>query len=249
MHPGTSRLSDITSLLEQDAGKIVGRLGDLRLGSHFQPIYSLSHARVVGHEALLRTRDAAGTPIPPPEVFASFKTAAELSRCDRLSRFVHMANFSAAAQPDQWLFLNVHPETFQKLPSMGQGGSAYLRSVQDHFNLPGNRVVLEVLESAVPDLSALEYAMGLMRAHGCLIAIDDFGAGHSNFDRVWRLQPDIVKLDRSLIARAARERRAQRVVSPWSSWRASRPSTKPCWRWSPMPTWFRATSSGAPSPS
>ena len=59
--------------------------------------------------------------------------------------------------------------------------------------------------------------MALVRSHGCLIAIDDFGAGYSNFDRVWRLQPDIVKLDRSLIVRAARERRAHRVVSQMGS--------------------------------
>lgn len=36
-----------------------------------------------------------------------------------------------------------------------------------------------------------------------MIALDDFGAGHSNIDRVWQLQPDIVKLDRQLIQQAA----------------------------------------------
>jgi hypothetical protein len=46
-----------------------------------------------------------------------------------------------------------------------------------------------------------------------LIALDDFGAGQSNFDRVWRLQPEIVKLDRSLAQRAAIEPRARGVVT------------------------------------
>ncbi len=82
-----------------------------------------------------------------------------------------------------------------------------------HFGIGGDRLVLEVLENEMSDLAAFEAALKITRAHGCLIAIDDFGAGHSNFDRVWRLQPDIVKLDRSLIARAASDRRAQRVVS------------------------------------
>nr|NJM04474.1 EAL domain-containing protein [Desulfobacula sp.] len=41
---------------------------------------------------------------------------------------------------------------------------------------------------------------------GCLIAIDDFGAGHSNFDRIWTLKPNIVKLDRSFLIRASTEK-------------------------------------------
>ena len=38
---------------------------------------------------------------------------------------------------------------------------------------------------------------------GFLIALDDFGAGHSNVERIWQLNPDIVKLDRSLLAPGA----------------------------------------------
>ena len=48
---------------------------------------------------------------------------------------------------------------------------------------------------------------------GCLIAIDDFGAGHSNFERIWNLSPDIVKLDRSLLTRATEEHRARQILN------------------------------------
>jgi len=64
--------------------------------------------------------------------------------------------------------------------------------------------VLEVTEGATDDEATLESAARYYRNIGCLVAIDNFGAGHSNFDRIWRLRPDIFKLDRSLIARAAR---------------------------------------------
>ncbi len=37
------------------------------------------------------------------------------------------------------------------------------------------------------------------RSRGCLTAIDDFGSGHSNIDRVWTLSPAFGKPDRSLI--------------------------------------------------
>ena len=51
------------------------------------------------------------------------------------------------------------------------------------------------------------------RSDGCLIALDDFGAGHSNLDRVWRLRPAIVKLDRSLVRRGALDAQARRMVA------------------------------------
>jgi hypothetical protein len=73
--------------------------------------------------------------------------------------------------------------------------------------------VLEVLEAETADPSLLAESIAIARAAGMLIAIDDFGAGHSNFDRVWRMQPDIVKLDRCLVARAAQEHNAQRILT------------------------------------
>ena len=213
----TRRLSHLLTHLDGSGDRTVGRLGVLTLSSHFQPIYSLSHARVVGHEALLRAHDAAGQPVSPLEVFRSCRTSAQLATCDSLSRLVHMRNFMAQAPQSQWVFLNIHPEVFQRLASQRDGGDQYLRKVSDLFGVPGERMVLEVLETDVSDLPAMEQAMAAVRRHGCLIAIDDFGAGQSNFDRVWRLQPDIVKLDRSLIARAATDRRTQRVVSQMAS--------------------------------
>ena len=213
----TRRLSHLLTHLDGTGGRTVGRLDDLTLSSHFQPIYSLSHARVVGHEALLRAHDGRGRPVPPPEVFESCRTPADLAVCDSLSRLVHMRNFVAQGPTSQWVFLNIHPEVFQRLAAQRDGGDQYLRDVSDLFGVPGERMVLEVLETHVSDLAAMEAAMAAVRRHGCLIAIDDFGAGQSNFDRVWRLQPDIVKLDRSLVARAAKDRRTQRVVSQMAS--------------------------------
>jgi EAL domain-containing protein (putative c-di-GMP-specific phosphodiesterase class I) len=38
-----------------------------------------------------------------------------------------------------------------------------------------------------------------MKERGCKIAIDDFGAGYSNFEHILRLRVDYLKLDASLI--------------------------------------------------
>ncbi|HEX6692775.1 MAG TPA: EAL domain-containing protein, partial [Burkholderiales bacterium] len=61
------------------------------------------------------------------------------------------------------------------------------------------------------DEGALAAAMGYYRELGCIIVLDDFGAGHSNFDRIWRLNPDIVKIDREMTRRVTVEPLARRM--------------------------------------
>jgi EAL domain-containing protein (putative c-di-GMP-specific phosphodiesterase class I) len=197
------------SELHREGDHTVGMHGGLRFHSAFQPIFSLSHGRVVGHEALLRARDESGAPVAPPEVFRA-DTFSELLQRDRKARLVHLANFLRQAPDDQWLFLNVHPDVFAL--GMANPADAFLRRMREHFGFEPRRIVIEVTEESTKHAAQFDAAMANARAAGCLIAIDDFGAGHSNFDRVWRWRPEIVKLDRSLVARAALDGSARRIV-------------------------------------
>lgn len=54
--------------------------------------------------------------------------------------------------------------------------------------------------------------MAAYQACGYRIAIDDFGCRHSNFDRLWKVPPDIVKLDRALILQSANNPRARTIL-------------------------------------
>lgn len=183
-----------------------------RLSSHFQPIVSLSHQRVVGHEALLRGADENGKPIPPLTLFGSLSDSGQ-QRLDRHALHLHLATFAAAPRPQalhRWLFVNLRPATFLEI--MAVPAQALLDRLATLGCQPQD-IVIEVTEESVAGGERLEAASRRARELGCLLALDDFGAGHSNFDRVWRLEPDIVKLDRSLVQRAAHEPRAARIVA------------------------------------
>ncbi len=82
--------------------------------------------------------------------------------------------------------------------------------------IAAHKLVIEIIESEVSDHEQLKRFISHFRQLGCLIAIDDFGAGHSNFDRIWDLQPDIVQIDRRLIQDAGHSRRVS-GFSPASS--------------------------------
>lgn len=193
---------------------VTGHHAGLRLASHFQPIFSLSHGRVVGHEALLRASDATGAGLPPPRFFDGHDFDELLWR-DQLVRTMHMANYAMAAPQSQWLFLNLHPQVFLQSPQTTF--DACSEPMPADLRLQPKQIVVEVLEDAVRDDANFDAAVATIRSQGGLIALDDFGAGHSNFDRVWRLRPEIVKLDRSLVERAALDLRARRVVIQMTS--------------------------------
>lgn len=209
-HPQAS-FPKLSAGLRRDDGRWVADVAGLTLQSRFQPIYSLSHRRAVGHEALLRATDATGQAVPPQVALRGDGSFADLLRGDRAARMVHGLNFAELAVPPHWLFFNMQPQVFIRLPVLEADG--FQRELQARSGIKGHQVVLEVLEDAVPVDADFDRALLSARASGCLVALDDFGAGHSNLDRVWRLQPEIVKLDRSLVRRAALGEQARRVVT------------------------------------
>lgn len=208
--PLTDAFDAMLGEMNLGARPAVAHRAGLRFTSAFQPIFSLSHGRVVGHEALLRASDAAGTPLPPAQVFATGGDFAELMWRDRLASLVHLSNYLGSSAPDQWLFLNVHPDVLAH--GLGDRADGFVERASGHFKVPPQRIVIEVTEESSHTDADFESAVRHARDAGCLIALDDFGAGHSNFDRVFRWRPEIVKLDRSLLARAAADRSIRRIV-------------------------------------
>jgi hypothetical protein len=74
-------------------------------------------------------------------------------------------------------------------------------------------VAVELIETPFEDEKRLAAAIEYYRELGCLIVIDDFGAGYSNFDRIWRLKPDVVKIDREMTRRVTVEPLARRMFT------------------------------------
>jgi len=191
-------------------GAVTSDFAGYRLASHFQPIYSLTHHRAVGHEALLRaTALASGAAVPPMALFARFDADDAQLALDRAAILQHLAAY-AGQVCDEWLFLNVHPRSLASLVGPD------VREIADALAAHGLRpsqVVIEVLESTLPDDADFDRRIDELRELGCLVSLDDFGAGHSNFDRVFRLRPEIVKLDRSVVVRAETDAHARRIAS------------------------------------
>ena len=200
------------SLLEQlqtDAGgRLTAQYGDCICSSAFQPIVSLTHARVVGHEGLLRAQTADGQAIAPPQLLDMAIAREEILHLDRLCRTLHVAN--AHAVRDGWLFLNIHPKSFSRTQQANR--KAFMADLLAHNGLHPKMVVVEIIEELIEDEDHFRNSVGQLRELGCMLAIDDFGAGHSNFDRIWQVAPEIVKLDRRFAVQCESDPRARRML-------------------------------------
>jgi diguanylate cyclase (GGDEF)-like protein len=151
----------------------------------FQPIMEVATGRVAGYEALARF--TAPFERPPPLWFA------QAHRCGLgpvlEARAIRVALAVEARPPGTFLALNVSP--------------ASLLSPEVDAALPHDLegIVIELTEHEAFDADgALDLALTALRARGARIALDDAGAGYAGLQQLIRVRPDIVKVDRSLVA-------------------------------------------------
>lgn len=167
-----------------DCRPLLAEADDLTLV--FQPIVDLSAAAVAGYEALARFPGTAG-----PDVW--FAAAAEAGVAAELEALaVHKALDAVDRLPaNTFLTVNVSPHLL--------GTDAVQRALATRADL--RRVVVELTEHApVDDLAGLRGLTDALRGRGALIALDDTGSGYSGLQQMAAVRPQLVKLDRSLVA-------------------------------------------------
>jgi EAL domain-containing protein (putative c-di-GMP-specific phosphodiesterase class I) len=78
--------------------------------------------------------------------------------------------------------------------------------------LSADALELEITESALIDPEHAAPVLAELKAAGVSIAIDDFGTGYSSLHRLRRMPIDVLKVDRSFVADADRDRDAAALV-------------------------------------
>ena len=170
----------------------------------FQPVLWLDDLSIAGYEALARgPRDS---PLEMPlDLFAAAREGGMVSTLE--SAVMRATLDTVMATP--WhhsvtLFANAEPEAMLSQPT------PETRVSIDAAERLGHRVVIEITERALlGNPAALIATSDAARSRGWGIAMDDVGAEEDSLTLLWVLQPDVVKLDMSLLhqpfdARAAR---------------------------------------------
>jgi EAL domain-containing protein (putative c-di-GMP-specific phosphodiesterase class I) len=180
-----------------------------QLHTAVQPIFSLAHKRIVGYEALARIKDVSEKFVSPLTLFNPDQSQSDIVFLDRLCRHLHLYNFARLNDEVNWLFLNVSPHTIANSDVYG----TFFRELLEARHFPSERIVIEIVEHPISNNEMLLKTVDFYKNLGCLIAIDDFGAGQSNFDRIWSLSPDIVKVDRAMLLKASGNKSIRNLLS------------------------------------
>ena len=154
----------------------------------WQPIVSWPEKTVFGFEALLRTGES--TLMRPDHFIAA---AERLHRLRELGQAIRrtVALSAGGAPRGANLFVNLHPADLSDEELYG--AASPLTGV-------AGRVVLEITErAALRDVKDLEAKVGALRKLGFRIAVDDLGAGYAGLSSFAQLEPEVVKLDMSLV--------------------------------------------------
>ena len=162
-----------------------------------QPIVALADGARVGVEAL--SRFPAEWFQAPDEVFAD---AALIGDGLELEMLAVRRAADAFVGVSGYLSINFSAQTLLDV------------RCQDLLNsLPLERVVLELSEhDPVLDYRVLLEALAPLRRNGLRLAIDDVGAGFASLRHILLTSPDVIKLDRSIVAGASVDPILRRLV-------------------------------------
>jgi EAL domain-containing protein (putative c-di-GMP-specific phosphodiesterase class I)/CheY-like chemotaxis protein len=154
----------------------------------YQPIVRVSDRSLYGYEALMRSKEPS---LPHPG--AILDAAERLGRLHDVGRRVRAISPGPlpTAPESAFLFVNLHASDLAD-KTLVDPDSPLVRSA--------SRVVLEITERATLDgLAGVEKRIAELREIGFRIAIDDLGAGYAGLTSFALLEPEVVKLDMSLV--------------------------------------------------
>lgn len=169
--------------------RVEGVLTDRTLMTAFQPIRCLGTGAVIGAEALTRF---VTSPVRSPETW--FADAASIGRGPDLEFLAMETALLAAAKLPAELYIAINLSPAACFDSR-------LGEILQRSGMPAGRVVVEVTErSAVADYEPLAAALVRLRHSGLRVAVDDAGAGFASMRHILQLRPELIKLDRTIIA-------------------------------------------------
>lgn len=154
----------------------------------YQPLVLCSPRMLYGYEALLRTAEPT---IPHPGEF--FRMAEQLNRVHELGRAIRasVAGTIDQAPEEVHLFVNLHPTDLL---------DDDLYSRRAPLTQVAPRIVLEITERAsIDQIKDVRDRVSMLKEMGFRVAVDDLGAGYAGLTSLAHLEPEVAKLDMSLI--------------------------------------------------
>lgn len=188
---------------------------------HYQPVIALSSNLMIGAEALARGHMIGAEALArwPHMERGEISPAQFIPVAERTGRIVALDRWAIATASRQaavwkqegwkgWISVNVSARSLHDadLP-------AYIQRCLETHELDPGTLVLEVTESAaMRDIEITARILTQLKQTGVLIALDDFGVGHSSLAYLKHFPVDLLKLDHNFISGIGYEKKHEHLI-------------------------------------
>jgi EAL domain-containing protein (putative c-di-GMP-specific phosphodiesterase class I) len=168
---------------------------------YFQPILSADTGNIYSYETLGRYKGTDGQVYSLGSFFENSATSNEDALAvDRQIRRLAMEQFARESN-DEFLFINIRLQWIASFSN--QLKNIPTLAWAKELNIAPEKLVLEITEEEFNANSELySKVLRYYKEIGCKIAIDDYGKGASNIDRLAQIRPDIMKIDMDYVHQA-----------------------------------------------
>ena len=173
--------------------------------SYFQPIINNKTQKIEKYESLVRLVDENDKVLAP---FFFLDVAKKGKYYSAITDTVLDNSFNALLTTNMDISINLSALDIERRLTRVKVFEL-LEQHKEH----ASRVVIELLEDeSVKEFQTILAFIDKVKKMGVKIAIDDFGAGYSNFERLLDYQPDILKIDACLVKNIATDAYSKNVV-------------------------------------
>jgi len=167
-------------------------LDDKKVLSYFQPIIDNKTLKVSKYESLVRLLDKNNKILSPYE----FLDVAKKGRYYlQITKIVLENSFAILNNIKEGVTINISVLDIESYEIQ-----IIIKNLLKEYKDSAKRVTFELVESEdIKNFDLIIKFITEVKKLGVQIAIDDFGTGYSNFERLLQYQPDILKIDGSLI--------------------------------------------------
>jgi PAS domain S-box-containing protein len=173
--------------------------------SYFQPIINNKTKKIEKYESLVRIVDEEGNILSP---HAFLDISKKGNYYNKITHRVLENSFKILKQVTTKISINLSSLDIEKEETRNK-----LFELLEEYESDRHRVIFELLEDEnVKDFKVIKAFIKKVKNMGVKIAIDDFGAGYSNFERLLEFNPDILKIDGKLIKNIAIDNYSRNIV-------------------------------------
>jgi len=173
--------------------------------SFFQPIVDNSTKKIIKYESLVRLIDNNEQIVAP---YFFLEVSKKGKYYTQITEIVLENSFAMLDKIDEDISINISAIDIDKNRTRNK-----IFSLLSKYKQYTNRIIFELLEDeSVRDYETFKSFIAYVKNMGVRIAIDDFGTGYSNFERLLEYEPDILKIDGSLIKNILNKKYSLNVV-------------------------------------